>query len=274
MTYDQLEMLEAIVEKGSYKAAADHLHKSQPSLSMGIKKLEEEYSLLLFNRDDYRPKLTDEGKIFYQWARESLESFRNLDSIGKEMGNKKAEPMVRIVIDPLIRYEEIHTIFDHCLGPRIPTELSLRTEILGKGMELLLSEEADIALGMCLKAHDKIESLPFRTVEMIPVAHKKIAENYKKYPQIIVVSPDSQGDISKGPHCYVSDHALKQKLIHSGYGWGRLARHEIEVELKKKTLLKVQDPIVKSSKFEIRLMRNKFSALGPIGREIWKGLQG
>jgi DNA-binding transcriptional LysR family regulator len=38
MTYDQLEMLEAIVEKGSYKAAADHLHKSQPSLSMGFKK--------------------------------------------------------------------------------------------------------------------------------------------------------------------------------------------------------------------------------------------
>lgn len=237
MTYDQLEMLEAIVEKGSYKAAADHLHKSQPSLSMGIKKLEEEYGIRLFDRDQYRPKLTDEGKIFFGWARESLESFRTLDAIGKEMGNKKAEPMVRIVLDPLVQYEE-----------------------------------ADIAIGVNLKSNDRIEAVPFKGVDMIPVVHRRITKDYKKYPQIIVVSPDSHGSISSGPHCLVSDHALKHQLIKSGYGWGRLARHEIENDLKKKILVKVQDPVVKPFKVELMLMRNKNSGLGPIARKIWQGL--
>lgn len=273
MTFDQLEMLEAIVEKGSYKAAADQLHKSQPSLSMGIKKLEEEYGLLLFNRDDYRPKLTDEGKIFFQWARESLDSFRTLDSIGKEMGSKKAEPMVRIVLDPLVQFTDVHAIFDECLGPLVPTELSLRSEILGKGMEMLLQEEAEIVIGMQLKSHEKIEAIPFKSVEMIPVAHKKIAEQYKKYPQIIVVSPDSHGDMSSGPHCFVSDHALKCKLIQNGYGWGRLAKHEIEIELKKKTLVRLQDSVVKAAKFDLMLMRNKYASLKPIARRIWNGLK-
>jgi DNA-binding transcriptional LysR family regulator len=226
----------------------------------------------LFDSDQYRPNLTDEGKIFFQWARESLASFRTLDAIGKEMGDKKAEPMVRIVLDPLVQYEEVHPIFDHCLGPLIPTELSLRTEILGKSAELLLAEEADIAIGVNFKSHDRIEAIPFKSVDMIPVAHRRIAENYKKYPQIIVVSPDSHGSISSGPHCFVSDHALKHQLIKSGYGWGRLARHEIENDLKKKTLVKVQDPVVKPFKVDLMLMRNKNAGLGPIARKIWQGL--
>ncbi|MBC7465978.1 MAG: LysR family transcriptional regulator [Bdellovibrio sp.] len=72
MTFDQLETLEMIVEKGSFKAAADHLHKTQPSLSVAIKKLEEEFDLKLFNRDQYRPKLTAEGIVFYNWAKQTL----------------------------------------------------------------------------------------------------------------------------------------------------------------------------------------------------------
>lgn len=47
MTIDQLETLEMIVEKGSFKAAAEALHKTQPSLSVAIKKLEDEFDLKL-----------------------------------------------------------------------------------------------------------------------------------------------------------------------------------------------------------------------------------
>ncbi|MGB0452911.1 MAG: helix-turn-helix domain-containing protein [Bacteriovoracaceae bacterium] len=39
MTLDQIEMIEAIINEGSYQAAAKKLSKSQPSLSNGVKKL-------------------------------------------------------------------------------------------------------------------------------------------------------------------------------------------------------------------------------------------
>lgn len=272
MTYDQLEMLEAIVEKGSYKLAAESLHKSQPSLSMGIKKLEEEFDLVLFNRDQYRASLTAQGKVFYQWSRECLESFRTLSVIGSEMGQQQIEPLIKVVLDPLVEYDDIHAIFENCLGPHNPTQLSLRSEILGKGMELVLEKEADFCIGMKIRNEDKIEARFFKSVEMIPVAHKKIAKDYKKFPQIIVTSPDSQGEITSGSRCFVSDHALKCRLIQSGYGWGRLARHEIEKELKAKTLLKLNDPVVKPLTVDLHLIRHKFMPLGPVAKKIWMSL--
>lgn len=269
MTYDQLEMLESIVELGSFKAASVALHKSQPSLSVGIKKLEEEFTINLFDRSEYHVKLTDQGKIFYRWAKESLESFRNLEVIGKEMGQKDLEPTLTVVLDPLVQYDDLQGVFQTCLGPKSPTELTLRSEILDKGMEMVLAQEADFAIGPILKEDSRIESLFFRQVELIPVALKSIAQDYKKFPQIVVRSPTTQGSISKGPKCYVSDHDMKYKLILGGYGWGRLAKHEIT----SKNLVKINDSVVKSFNMDLYVMRNKHKAMGPLGKLTWAQLK-
>ncbi len=270
MTYDQIEMLAAIVDKGSFKAASEALHKSQPSLSVGIKKIEEEFGITIFDRSDYRPRLTDQGKVFYKWAQESLESFRNLETIAREMGNHDREPKITLAIDPLIEFEEIRPVFETCMGPRNPTELTLRSEILGKGMQLLLDGEVDFALAPQMKTNDQIEAFFFKKVEMIPVAAKTIAKNYRSYPQVVVIAPESQGELTKGPRCYVTDHAMKMKLILSGYGWGRLAAHEIEGE---KKLVKIQDPVVKPFKLDLYFMRNKNRPMGPQAKIIWKNLK-
>ena len=66
MTYDQILTLDFIVKYGSFKAAAKEMYKSQPSLSMAIKKLEDEFQFQILSRDNYRPQLTEEGKVFYK----------------------------------------------------------------------------------------------------------------------------------------------------------------------------------------------------------------
>ena len=73
MTFDQLEMLEAVVTHGNYRAASEHLHKSQPALSVGIRNLEEEFGITIFDRTEYRSQLTEQGRVFYQWTRQCLE---------------------------------------------------------------------------------------------------------------------------------------------------------------------------------------------------------
>ena len=273
MTYDQLEMLEAVIKMGNYKAAAEHLHKSQPSLSVGIKKLEEEFGIKLFDRSGYRSQLTEQGKVFYHWARETLDSFRNLSVIGNEMGKHHLEPTLAVVIDPLIEFEYIQSIFETCLGPKSPTELKLRSEILGKCQELVLSEEAQFGIGMVTKSHSEIESFPFKRIEMIPVALKRVAESYKNFPQIIVTGPDFGGELSKGPQCHVSDHGMKAKLIVNGFGWGRLARHEIEGEFKTKKLVSIMDAPVTPFSMDLCVMRKKTRPLGPVAKKIWTGLK-
>lgn len=289
MTIDQLETLEMIVEKGSFKAASEFLNKTQPSLSVAIKKLEEEFDLKLFNREEYRPKLTPEGALFYGWAKQCLNSFRELKTVGTELGLKKIEPYLTIVIDPLARFEAIAGVFQETLLASHPTEVTFRSEIMNRGIELLISGDADFAVAPQASAHEDIESLPFEKVEMIPVIAKSLAKqmpnlSYKslcKYPQVVVfqggdketlVKGDAKGILSDSKKCFVTDHGLKHKMILNGFGWGRLPRGEIQNELNKEVLVELKNEQVKPFTLDLHVMRLRHKPLGPVGKTVWEYL--
>ena len=61
MKLDQLRAFIAVVESGSFRAAAEAIHKTQPSVSAAVKALEEQYGIVLLDRDSYRPTLTAQG---------------------------------------------------------------------------------------------------------------------------------------------------------------------------------------------------------------------
>ncbi|MFS4459166.1 LysR family transcriptional regulator [Bdellovibrio sp. HCB2-146] len=290
MTIDQLETLEMIVEKGSFKAAAEHLYKTQPSLSVAIKKLEEEFDLKLFNREEYRPKLTPEGLVFYNWAKQCLYSFRELQTVGQELGTKKVEPFLTIVLDPLARFEAIEGIFQETILSKHPTEMSFRSEIMSGGLDLLLSGEADFAVSTKGPENDAIESIPFDKIEMIPVIAKSLAKTMpslqfkylKQYPQVVVLQQgdksnllkrDTKGVVADAKKCLVNDHSLKQKMILHGFGWGRLARNEVEKEIKKEVLVEIQDDNVKPFILDLHVMRLRNKPMGPVARAVWAQLE-
>ncbi|WP_458457693.1 LysR family transcriptional regulator [Pseudobutyrivibrio sp.] len=55
----------SVVEEGSFSAAAKKYFVSQANLSKQIAQLEKEIGIELFDRNGYRPVLTDAGKYFY-----------------------------------------------------------------------------------------------------------------------------------------------------------------------------------------------------------------
>lgn len=59
----------AVVEFGSFTAAAQELFVSQPALSTAIKKLESKIGYKIFNRESRPIELTEVGKILYQYAK-------------------------------------------------------------------------------------------------------------------------------------------------------------------------------------------------------------
>mgnify|MGYP005995008329 FL=1 len=86
MTLDQIRTLCRIVECGTLQKAAISLHKTQPALSMALKKLEAEYGFQILTRDNYRLTLTEAGKLFYHKAQELLQSASQLNSLGQHLG--------------------------------------------------------------------------------------------------------------------------------------------------------------------------------------------
>lgn len=68
----QLECFVAVAEEGSFRAAAERLHMSQPPLSRQIKQLEAMLGVTLLSRDARGATLTAAGRAFLKGARSTL----------------------------------------------------------------------------------------------------------------------------------------------------------------------------------------------------------
>ena len=67
-----LIVLDAIVERGSYAAAAEHLNKVPSALSYIVQKIEDQLSVTLFQRQGRRTVLTPAGKHLLNEGRKFL----------------------------------------------------------------------------------------------------------------------------------------------------------------------------------------------------------
>lgn len=285
MTYDQILTLDYIVKFGSFKAAAEVMHKSQPSLSMAIKKLEEEYQITLFNRDGYRPVLTEEGKKFYKKAEFVISEFKSLDILAHELG-AGYETEINICADAIFPICHISDVLQSFFEPHITTTLNLNIDVLEGVIEKLKNHEVDFALGPKFSDVDDIEAIKIIKTEVVPVISKKHFElmnnelNYiKNLPQIVVgsSSKEARGKIRgliSNQYWHTSDLSMKEQLIESGLGWGRLPIHQIENKLKLGTLIEITEiPEVKSRKVDLYLLRSKNKIMGPNTKSLWNYLK-
>ena len=74
VTLDQLRALVAVVEEGSFSAAARKLQRVQSAVSTSMQNLEASLGLGLFDRSARVPRLTDRGAAVLAQARRVLAS--------------------------------------------------------------------------------------------------------------------------------------------------------------------------------------------------------
>jgi len=71
-TLDQLRILKAIVEQGSFKRAADSFYLSPPAISMQVQNLERQLDVPLFDRGGRKAELTAAGELVFRQAEKIL----------------------------------------------------------------------------------------------------------------------------------------------------------------------------------------------------------
>lgn len=79
MDITQLNYFIMVVEERSFTRAAEHLHISQPSLSIAIKKLENHLGFTLINRKKRHVQLTREGEILYYEAKKLINQINYIE---------------------------------------------------------------------------------------------------------------------------------------------------------------------------------------------------
>jgi DNA-binding transcriptional LysR family regulator len=73
----QLQAFIAVAERGSFRAAAEHIHLSPPALSRRIEKLESIIGARLFNRTTREVELTSLGRVFLERARAAIDDLES-----------------------------------------------------------------------------------------------------------------------------------------------------------------------------------------------------
>jgi DNA-binding transcriptional LysR family regulator len=276
MTLDQLEMVEAIIEEGTYQAAAKKLHKSQPSLSTGVKKIEQLYGIQLFSRESYRPQLTQVGRRFFEEAKLTLSCYRELHKLASELG-AGVEPQLKLSVDPVVPIHSLKAALDSIYGLGHKTSFIFESGVLFDNAHKLLQKKIDLAVGhLPLVGSENLDSKHLCTIELLPVIHPKLCreavvtkELLQHTPNIVVRTEgqDSQ-EVSSSASLkwYVDSHARKTELISLGMGWGRVSRDQWSQM--DQTILIDQD-IVEAISLDIHLMKHKLRPMGPVASILW-----
>lgn len=100
MTITQLRYIIAVKNYGTFAKAAEKCHVAQPTLSLQIKKLEQEIGVELFNRQSSPITLTEAGSQYLKQAESVLAETSRLELIFKKKGPIQGQ--IRLGVIPTI----------------------------------------------------------------------------------------------------------------------------------------------------------------------------
>ncbi|MDX2469214.1 MAG: LysR family transcriptional regulator [SAR324 cluster bacterium] len=289
MTNEKLKTFLAVVEQGSFRKAAKVVFKTQASVSAAIKSLEEEYGILLFNREEYRPTLTKAGEAFYQQSKLAIEQMERLDTMGHQL-SKGVEPRFNIVIGasfplpPLLK--KIKSIIKNFPN----TQFKIFTESLHGVVEPINDGEADLAFGPEFGLNPTHEKMQVSKATLINVAAPNYiksssqrmigSEEIRKYSQIILCDSAKHSDkasiytTSNQESWIVNDLTTKKELALAGLGWGRIPEHLIERELASGQLIPINvEGIPVKTTGVLYMFRMVNREQGPVAIKFWKELK-
>lgn len=131
----QVRYFLTIAETGNFSRAAERLYLSQPSLSTGIKKLEQELGVSLFERGGRRTVLTTAGRSFLEKATVIMEQYQ---AALKELKGFHDQPSLRVGVLSTMWVADLANLvsrFQHH-HPNVEIELHDGTlETLREGLE-------------------------------------------------------------------------------------------------------------------------------------------
>lgn len=79
LNFHQLHIFYTVAERGSFSAAAQSLHMTQPAVTMQVQSLEDYFGTKLLQRSTKRIDLTEAGRALMPYARRSIELIRDTD---------------------------------------------------------------------------------------------------------------------------------------------------------------------------------------------------
>ncbi|WP_462179053.1 LysR family transcriptional regulator [Pseudoalteromonas gelatinilytica] len=285
MNLNQLIILDAIVQSSSLSQAALKLHKTQPALTLAIKKLESELGFELLDRSQYRLHLTEKGRIFYREARLLLNANSELSSLAKELalGN---EANYKICYEQLCHQNSYNQVISKTFKRFASTEFSISSGKRFVSLEQVNSHQADLGIGPwfdLFHATGDLESLPIGKFDIGIVSAPDVVPSeisfadIQNYPCLAMFESDLSFDSDRLSYTLgsalmkIDDITSVKSFLLSGAGWAMISLQHCQAEIDAGLLQQIKI-VDREHQFgaEIRVFRQHSVHHGPVARAIWQ----
>jgi DNA-binding transcriptional LysR family regulator len=282
-TLDQLRALLAVVEEGSFSAAARKLKRVQSAVSTAMLNLETQLGVTLWDRSGKTPKLTEPGRAVVRAAERVLHEADALRRLTSEM-NAGLEASVSLCVDAALPISVLIAICAEFMKEFPGVDLRVDTQIMSAVAESVLKGNTTlgIATAVGLTADLKCTALaPIHLVPVVGARHPLAAakgrpsrQELRDTVQIVLTERSetkSEDYAVLSPRTYrVADLHTKVELLRANLGWGHLPVHLVEQDLLQGNLVALKGPGVEADQqtVELFVIHRQDLAMGPAHRWI------
>jgi len=287
-TLFQLQCFEALLNEGSFAAAAARLNRTHPTVHAAVTALEAQVGMVLLDRTGYRVSLTAHGAAFRPRA---VAFLRQYESLRREAARLAAgqEAELRVVVGDLCPLPEtlgsLRRFFETSTG----TRLTLLFEAISGPWERLQRGECDLFFHHLDKPTPEIETIELFEVQLVPVAAPGFLQqptdgsitidDLRPYVQCVIRDTSREPSdasyylIEGAPTCTVPDQLRKRELILQGLAWGHMPSHLIADDLTEHRLVSLEGPYLRGGALTHYAARRRKASHGPVAQTLWKQLQ-
>jgi DNA-binding transcriptional LysR family regulator len=282
-TLEQLRVLTAVADEGSFSGAARRLDRAQSVVSYMITALESELGFAVFERGKRKPVLTERGAAMLGHARRICLMTDQLAASAETL-RSGLEGELSLAVDVFFPGDRLARLLKE-LATRHPSlVVVVRSAPLGGVLELVLQRECTLGISiLSIDWPDDIEPREFGAIEFLPVAapeHPLAAFTepvptslVREHAQLVLRDPyvhtqDLDIAIAGMRVWRITDVGVKLEMLRAGLGWGYMPLHVVQQDLEKGKLVKLSMAMRPGARLTYTLLRRVDSPPGPIGRSF------
>jgi len=281
LTLDQMRVLVAVAETGTFSSAAQRLGRVQSAISQSVNTLEDVLGVAMFDRSGKRPRLTEAGEAIVKDARRLIDGARMLKARAGSIA-ADVEPELTLAVDAIFPNELLMASLK-ALAKEFPqTPVSVFTEGLGGPEQRLRDGVVRLAIYPIGVTGARDLAAEFLTkIAIIPVvatSHPLAAlegpisrEALEPHVQLVLTdrTPLTQnigGGIVSHHIWRFADLSTRLEFLLAGFGWCNMPAHmvigRIEEGRLKRLDLAEKDPY----EFRVHVVHERGREIGRAGR--------
>ncbi len=279
LTLDQMRILLAVVDNGSFSAAAKATHRAQGAISYNIATMEELVGFTIFDRSGRRASLTPEGKVFVEEVREVLAQFTQLQRRIQPL-SEGVETEVALIVDHFLPADVLSAAALRLHEKYPDVRLRINYGILDQIEHSVITGQSDFGISNRPGTMSELVRETLMEVQLIPVAspQHELAQfdgaiSRQRLEQHVQISmPLAEGAffhrdfglMSKTPW-RIDDDMGRLALLEAGCGWARLPEHLVADAIRSGKLVELTTQAALKRRIALSVVYRRSSPPGVVG---------